>query len=142
MSGMDTSSIDQAYGQLQGEFQDVAKSVQTLAEKLQAAANSGDNNAREWLLDLKQIALDIKDEQVQVNGLLQEIHAYVDQANQHLQQMPQQMPMPSGFGGGMFGGGGPRRGGLFGGMLGGGFGQALEMGAGIGLGEDLINNIF
>jgi uncharacterized protein YhaN len=137
---MDTSTIDQAYGQLQAEFQDVAKSVQALAEKLQAAAGSGDSNAREWLLDLKQIALDVKDEQVQVNELLQAIHAYIDENNQHLQQMPQQMPMP--MGGGMFGGGGPRRGGLFGGLMGGGFGQAMMMGAGIGLGDDLINSIF
>ena len=35
---MDTSTIDQAYGQLQGEFQDVAGSVQALAEKMQTAA--------------------------------------------------------------------------------------------------------
>ncbi len=139
---MDTSTIDQAYGQLQAEFQDVAKSVQTLAEKLQAAAGSGDANAKEWLLDLRQIALDVKDEQVQVNSLLQSIHAYIDENNQHLQQMSQQMPMPQQMGGGFFGGGGPRRGGMFGGLLGGGFGQAMEMGAGIGLGEDLINSIF
>jgi len=37
---------------------------------------------------------------------------------------------------------GGRGGGLFGGLLGGGFGQAMMAGAGIGLGEDLINNIF
>ena len=30
----------------------------------------------------------------------------------------------------------------FGGLLGGEFGRAMEMGAGIGLGEDLINSIF
>ena len=51
--------------------------------------------------------------------------------------MPQQMRGP--MGGGMFGGGG---GGMFGGFLGGGFGRAMEMGAGIGLGEDIINSIF
>ena len=121
---MDTASIDQAYGQLQAEFQDVAKSVQELAGKLQAASAAGNSDAKEWLLDLKQIALDVKDEQVQVNELLQNIHGYVANSNQQLQQMPQQ-------GGGMFGG-----------FLGGGFGRAMEMGAGIGLGEDLINSIF
>jgi hypothetical protein len=62
-----------------------------------------------------------------------------------VQQMPQfQQPQQ---GGGMFGGGGGmfggrRGGGMFGNFLGGGFGQAMEMGAGIGLGEDLINSIF
>jgi hypothetical protein len=38
---MDTATVDQAYAQLQTEFQDVAKSVQALAEKLQAAAGTG-----------------------------------------------------------------------------------------------------
>jgi len=137
---MDTATIDQAYGQLQGEFQDVAKSVQELAGKLQAASQAGNGDAKEWLLDLKQIALDVKDEQVQVNELLQAIHGFVANSNQQLQQQPQQ-------GGGMFGGGGMGgmgggRGGMFGGFLGGGFGRAMEMGAGIGLGEDLINSIF
>lgn len=139
---MDTSTIDQAYGQLQAEFQDVAKSVQALAEKLQTAADGGDQNAKEWLLDLKQVALDVKDEQVQVNTLLQAIHAFIDSSNQQLQQQVQQMPaqqMRGPMGGGMFGGGG---GGMFGSFLGGGFGRAMEMGAGIGLGQDLINNIF
>jgi uncharacterized protein YhaN len=138
---MDTSTIDQAYGQLQAEFQDVAKSVQALAEKLQTAAQGGDENAREWLLDLKQIALDVKDEQVQVNALLQAIHGYIDASNQQVQQMPQQVvqQMPQ-MGGGLFGGRGG--GGMFGNFLGGGFGRAIEMGAGIGLGEDIINSIF
>jgi HSP90 family molecular chaperone len=138
---MDTSTIDQAYGQLQAEFQDVAKSVQALAEKLQAASQGGDQNAKEWLLDLKQIALDVKDEQVQVNALLQAIHSYIDTTNQQVQQAPaqvvQQMPQ---MGGGLFGGG--MGGGMFGNFLGGGFGRAIEMGAGIGLGEDIINSIF
>jgi hypothetical protein len=40
------------------------------------------------------------------------------------------------------GGMGMGGGGMFGGLLGGGFGRAMEMGAGIGLGEDLINSIF
>ena len=135
MRGMDTSSVDQAYGQLQTEFQDVAKSVQTLAEKLQSASQGGDENAKEWLLDLKQIALDIKDEQLQVNTLLQAIHGYVDSSNQQLQQQAQQMPQ-------QMGGGFGRGGGMFGGLLGGGFGRAMEMGAGIGLGDQLINSIF
>jgi hypothetical protein len=138
---MDIASIDQAYGQLQAEFQDVAKSVQELAGKLQAASAAGNSDAKEWLLDLKQIALDVKDEQVQVNELLQNIHGFVANSNQQIQQMPQQQ------GGGMFGGGGMGGGmgggrGMFGGFLGGGFGRAMEMGAGIGLGEDLINSIF
>lgn len=152
---MDSSSIDQAYTQLQTEFQDVATSVEALANKMQTAAQGGDQNATSWMLDLKQIALDVKDEQVQMNNLLQAIHGFVANANQQIQlesqqmQQPvQQQPMGGGmFGGrgGMFGGGGGMLGGgggMFGGFLGGGFGRAMEMGAGIGLGEDLINGLF
>jgi hypothetical protein len=138
---MDTATIDQAYGQLQAEFQDVAKSVQELAGKLQAASQAGNSDAKEWLLDLKQIALDVKDEQVQVNEVLQAIHGFVASSNQQMQQAPQQQGGGGMFGGGM-GGMGGGRGGMFGGFLGGGFGRAMEMGAGIGLGEDLINSIF
>jgi hypothetical protein len=125
---MDTATIDQAYQQLQTEFQDVAKTVQTLAEKLQAAEQAGDANASDWLLDLKQIAMDVKDEQTQANLLLQGIHAYISEV---ASQAPQQGRQPMGMGGGMFGG-----------FLGGGFGRAMEMGAGIGLGQDLIGSIF
>jgi len=67
---MDTSTIDQAYQQLQTEFQELANSIQALAQKLQTAAQSGDTN------------------------------------------------------------------------LNSGFGRAIELGAGVGLGEDLINSIF
>src|ERR1700733_13308924 len=141
---MDTSRIDQTYQQLQTEFQDVANSIQTLAQKLQAAGQAGDTNAREWLLDLKQIPLDVKDEQIQVNGLLQAIHTFVDNSHQQLQQqVPQYQQVqyqPQQMGGGMFGGGGG--GGMVGGLLNSGFGRAMEVGAGIGLGEDLINSIF
>jgi hypothetical protein len=139
---MDTATIDQAYSQLQTNFQDVASAVQTLAAKLQRAADAGDQNARDYLLDLKQVALDIKDEQMQVNNLLTAIHGFVANANQAppvysqppIQQVyPQQPAYPQQQ---------QRRGGMFGNFLGGGFGQAIEMGAGIGLGEDLINSIF
>jgi short chain dehydrogenase len=141
-AGMDTSTIDQAYQQLQTEFQDVANSIQTLAQKLQAASQAGDSNARDWLLDLKQVALDVKDEQMQVNNLLQTIHAWVDNSRQQFQQQYQQMPQPvQQQVPAMYGGGGGR-GGLLGGFLNSGFGRAMEMGAGIGLGEDLINSIF
>jgi hypothetical protein len=137
---MDTATIDQAYSQLQTEFQDVAQTVQTLAQKLQRAVDAGDQNARDWLLDLKQVALDIKDEQMQVNNLLTAIHGFVANANQapppqQVYAQPMQQPMQQAY---------PqqRRGGMFGNFLSGGFGQAMEMGAGIGLGEDLINSIF
>jgi hypothetical protein len=141
---MDTTTIDQAYNQLQTEFQDVAQTVQGLAAKLQRAVDAGDPNAREWLLDLKQVALDIKDEQMQVNNLLTAIHGFVANVNQAPPPPPppayaQQQPYPQQ---GYYPQQQQRGGGMFGGFFNSGFGQAIEMGAGIGLGEDLINSIF
>jgi hypothetical protein len=71
----------------------------------------------------------------------------IDQAYQQLQQQVPQyqqvqyQPMPQQTGGAMFGGGGGG-GGMLGGFLNSGFGRAIELGAGVGIGEDLINSIF
>jgi uncharacterized protein YoxC len=141
---MDTETIDREYEKLQTEFSDVAKTVQGLAEKMQAAEKAGDSNATEWLGDLKQIAQDISDEQSQANTLLQAIHGFVGsvaqaQAEPPTEQQQAAYQQRSGFGG-MMGGG--MMGGPFGGFLGGGFGQAMMMGGGIGLGQSLIASIF
>jgi hypothetical protein len=95
---MDTSTIDQAYQQLQTEFQDVANSIQTLAQKLQAAGSR--------FLSISRCSTG----------------------------------RSSRWTAGMFGGGGG--GGMLGGLLNSGLGRSMEVGAGIGLGEDLINSIF
>jgi hypothetical protein len=111
----------------------VATSVQQLAAKLQAAEQAGNADAREWVLDLKQIALDIKDEQLQVNTLLSAIHSYATAAAAQppppvAYAQPQPVYQPGG--------------GMLSGLLGGGFGRAMEMGAGVGLGQSLISSIF
>jgi uncharacterized protein YoxC len=157
---MDTETIDQEYEKLQTEFQDVAKTVQGLAEKMQAADKAGDSNATEWLADLKQIAEDIGAEQTQANALLQAIHGFISNVAQtqadassqkpplfapgHEPQEEQQQSQPRGgrFGGGMLGGGMLGGGPMMGGYFGGGFARAMEMGAGIGLGQSLIGSIF
>ena len=74
---MDATAIDQEFEQLQTEFQDVAKTVQGLAEKMQAAEKAGDGNATEWLAELKHVAQDIDDEQEQVKKLLLAVHEFV-----------------------------------------------------------------
>lgn len=157
---MDTSTIDQEFGQLQAEFQDVAKTVQALATKMQAAEKAGDANATEWLNDLKQVAQDIDAEQTQVKTLLLAIHGFIDEMAQSSapaaddkpplyapgheppadataqQPSPQQHGMLGGMLGGMMGGG------MLGGYYGGGFGRAMEMGMAMNLGANLVNSIF
>jgi ABC-type transporter Mla subunit MlaD len=150
---VDIETIDQNYQQLQQQSQQTVQAISALAQKLQAAANAGDQNAREWLLDLKGITLGFQQEQNQVSLLLQAIHNYVANQTQQqppvyqqqppvYQQQPPQYQQPqyqyqqpvyqSGWGGG----------GGFGGFLNSGFGQAIATGAGFAIGEDIINDIF
>jgi len=138
---MDIQTIDSQYNQLQSQAQQTMMELQALARKLQGAAQAGDQNAREWFLDLKSIALAIQAEQNQVTNLLQALHGFV--ANQ-AQQMPQSpwgnapaypaQPAYPAY---------PQQsGGILGGFLNSGFGRALEMGAGFGIGEEIIDKIF
>ena len=85
---MDTQTIDQEYEKLQGEFADVAKTVQGLAEKLQAAQKAGDGNAGEWLADLKQIAQDVSVEETRATVLLQAIHGFISNIAQAQAEAP------------------------------------------------------
>ena len=153
---MDPQTVDQNYAQLQQQGQQTASLIQTLAGKLQTAAAAGDSNAREWMLDLKEITLGVQQEEGQVSLLLQSIHSMVDnhvqstgqpgyqqqgyqQQPQYQQQGYQQGYQQPGYQqqGGMGGGGG-----MLQSFLGGGFGRAIVSGAGFGIGDDIINKIF
>ena len=96
---MDPQTVDQNYAQLQQQGQQTAALIQTLAGKLQAAAAAGDTNAREWMLDLKEVALGVQQEEGQVSLLLQSIHSMVDNHVQSAgqpgyQQQGYQQPQP------------------------------------------------
>jgi hypothetical protein len=151
---VDPETVDQNYAQLQQQGQQTAALIQTLAGKLQAAAAAGDSNAREWMLDLKEITLGVQQEEGQVSLLLQSIHSMVDnhvQAAPQYQQPEYQQPQYQGQpqyqqpqyqgqyqqGAGAMGGGGTLQR-----FLGGGFGRAIVTGAGFGIGDDIINKIF
>ncbi len=152
---MDPQTVDQSYAQLQQQAQQTTSLIQALAGKLQAAAAAGDTNAREWMLDLKEITLGVQQEEGQVQLLRQSIHSMVDnhvqnmgqpsyqqpQYQQPQYQQPQyqqqyQQPQYQQNVGGMGGGGMLQQ------FLGGGFGRAIVSGAGFGIGDDIINKIF
>jgi hypothetical protein len=161
---MDIQTIDSQYAQLQSQAQQTIQELKDLAVKLQAAAGAGDTNAREWLLDLKSIAIAIQSEQNQVTNLLQAIHNFADSHAQAPQQLPQSVPgypppqqMPYGQQGypppqgypqggypnqGGYGGYPQQQGGFLGELMNSGFGRAIIGGAGFGIGDDLINKIF
>ncbi|MEU0498345.1 hypothetical protein [Mycobacterium sp. NPDC006124] len=147
------ATVDQRFGELQRRTQQTAGLVAALAGKLSRA--EGDPNAREWSLDLREIALALRDEQSTTTELLQAIHAVVDghvqqasaaapppvqpnyrqpQYQQPQQWQPRYAPQyqsPPAQGGGTL-----QR------FLGGRFGQAIVTGAGIGIGDDIVNGIF
>ena len=149
---MDVETIDRAYNQLDNQSQQTIQALTALAQKLQVAVQAGDQNAREWMLDLKEIAVGIKEEQNQVTALLQALHGFAATQLQSpitptypqapyqpapFQQAPYQpvspqYPQPSYSGGG----------GMLQRFLSGGFGQAIAAGAGFGIGDDLINHLF
>jgi len=75
---VDTDTVDRQFNALQQQAQQTGSLIAALAGKLSTAAAAGDPNAREWGLDLKEIALAIRDEQSTTTELLQAIHALID----------------------------------------------------------------
>ncbi|MGH7038158.1 MAG: hypothetical protein ACREE4_12380 [Stellaceae bacterium] len=142
---MNIQVIDQAYQQLQNQSQGTVQEITALANKLQSAAQTGNLDAREWLLDLKSIALAMQAEQNQVGLLLQALHGFVANPPAPMPAPGPWAQQPAAAPAAQPGYGQPQSGGI-GGMLGGflnsGFGRAIEMGAGFGIGDDLINKIF
>jgi hypothetical protein len=143
---VDPETVDQNYAQLQQQAQQTAAQIQGLASKLQAAAAAGDPNAREWMLDLKEITLGVQQEQGQVSLLLQSIHSMV---NNHVQTMAQPQYQQPGYQQPGYQQPGYQQpqyqqgsGGMLQQFLGGGFGRAIVSGAGFGIGDDIINKIF
>ena len=142
---VDTETVDRQFNALQQQAQQTGTLIQTLAGKLSTATAAGDPNAREWALDLKEIALAIRDEQSTTSELLQAIHALVDNHVAAEPSAPPYYPPPAQYAQPPqyqpqyqqpAGGGTLQR------FLGGRFGQAIVTGAGIGIGDDIVNSIF
>jgi hypothetical protein len=135
---VDIQTIDQQYNQLQQEAQQVAQGIQVLAQKLKAASDNGDQNAREYLLDLRELAMNIQQEQQQVMAVMQAVHQAMQNQGQQPGWQPgyPQTPQPS------YGQPQQQGGGFLSEFLNSGFGRAIEMGAGFGIGDDLINKLF
>jgi hypothetical protein len=157
---VDTQTVDQRFGELQQQGDQTAALIKALATKLSAAAD--DVRTREWALDLREIALAVRDEQNTTTELLQAIHALVDghvqqeaaplavqsappvtyvQPTQY-QPVPQYQPEPQYQGGYQPQYQQAQSGGTLQRFLGGRFGQAIVSGAGFGIGDDLVNNLF
>ena len=137
---MNIATVEQHYNQLQQEAQGVSQSLQALAVKLKAAADSGNTDAREWLLDLRELAINTQQEQQQTMTLMQSVNQAVqnDLQGQGSQWQPSFPQTPNaGFVPQQ-----PQSGGFLNSLEHSGFDQAMMMGAGFGIGDELINSIF
>ena len=152
---MDVATIDQQYQLLEQEGSQLGQLIDVLASKMQG---SGDDRTKEWLLDLKSIALQMQQEQLQVQSLLQALHGFVVNTlqpppapsyeppvapppqYQAAQPASYAAPPASSFGQG------PQRAGVLSRFTGSNFGQSMSsgvgMGVGFGLADSLINSIF
>ena len=131
---MEHDRVDREYERLQEQARRTADLIRALNEKVGARAAQGDAMAREWSLDLREVALAVRDEEQQMKTLLNAMDELADQqANEIARRQSYERPVYYDRG---------YRGGYGGGFFGGGFGQALAMGAGFGLGEEIIEDIF
>jgi hypothetical protein len=138
---VDVATIDQEYAQLQQESLQLTQTIQSFAQKLQTAGDAGDAQAKEWILDLKSIALSIQQEQLQTQALLQALHDFSVNTLQQQQPAVQQPAATTAPATEPASGGG-----LLSHFRGSGFGQAMTQGAGIGVGfglaDSVINSLF
>jgi hypothetical protein len=135
-------TIDSEYAKLEQEVQATGQAIEAMSQKLQPAASAGDANAREWLLDLKSIALQVQQDHLQMQALMQAMHDFTvshlsDPGGGYGQQgQPAYAPQPAYAMQQPMGGGG-----ILSRFMGGGFGRAIVTGAGFGIGDDIINAI-
>jgi hypothetical protein len=73
---MDPDMIDAEYEKLLQETAQTSQSIADLSSRLLAASQAGDPNAAQWLSELQVIAGQVRDEQVQVQSLLQAMHGF------------------------------------------------------------------
>ncbi|EHH69256.1 hypothetical protein [Gluconobacter morbifer] len=138
---MDVQTIEQTYNQLQQQAQQSAQALQALGTKMQAAAQGGDMQAREWSLDLRELALSFQAEQQEVTNLLQQLHAALANA---------QTPQPQNYTPAPYEARPPvqavepqqQSDNFVNNILNSGFARSVEAGAGFSIGNDLIKEIF
>jgi len=134
-------TIDSEYANLKQQADAVTQAISDFSQKLQTAAGTGDTAAQQWLLDLKSLALEVQQEQLQTQALLQAMHDFTVShlsgatGPQYGAPQPQYAPQPSYN----YQQGGA--GGIFSRFMSGGFGRAIVTGAGFGIGDDIINRI-
>ncbi|HZD90735.1 MAG TPA: hypothetical protein VE224_11575 [Pseudolabrys sp.] len=129
---MDYQTAENQVAQLQTQADQVSQGVKGLADKLQGKI-SDPALARELTLDLREAALAIQKQNQSTLMLVEQMAQYIHSLETHVNTAPQPGFQTRGWASRPFGGGG----GFMGNVM-----SGLGMGAGFGLANDLVGDLF
>lgn len=126
---MDYNQAEQQIVQIQQQSQEAKNRLQQFAQKLGSVIGDNDK-ARDLVMDLREIALGIQQQQQQTLFIVQQMGQHIQQLEQAVEAHPPaaQYTQPRGWNAG---------GGFLSNLT-----TGLGLGAGIGIGEDIANDIF
>ncbi len=130
---MDYQTAENQAVQLQNQANQVGQNVKALADKLQAKLSDA-GLSRELLLDLREIALSIQQQNQSAVTLIQQMAEYIHGLETHIDSQPQQNYQTRGWSSQPYAG---SSGGFLGNVM-----SGLGMGAGFGIASDLVGSIF
>ena len=130
---MDYQTAENQAVQLQSQANQVAESVKDLGAKLQAKLTD-QTLARELMLDLRETAVAIQQQNQSALMLIQQMAEYIHGLESHLNAQPQTTYPTRGWSAQPYAGTG---GGFMGNVM-----SGLGMGAGFGLASDLVGSLF
>lgn len=131
---MDFQMADQQALQIRDQSEQTLQKMQKLAQQLRTDAKD-ETTGRELAMDLREIAMQIQSSQQSTLMLLQQMGQYIHTLEGQLQSHSQPTVLPRGWFGN--GGGYGSGGGFMSNLI-----SGLGMGAGFGLAEDAVNDLF
>ena len=129
---MDYSDATNQITQIEQQTQQLAQQFQSLGQTLNSKAPDP-ATGKEWLLDLKQIALNVQSQNQQLVAMVNQMAEHMHNLEQQLDTHPNPTMQARGWGNQMA----PRGGGFWGNVT-----SGLGMGAGFGVANALIGGIF
>lgn len=129
---MDYQSAENQIATLHQQADQTVQTISTLASKLQTKISDADL-ARELTLDLREAALAIQQQNQSASMLIEQMAEYIHTLESHVNTQPQPTFQTRGWSSGPWGGGG----GFMSNLV-----SGLGMGAGFGLANDLVGDIF
>jgi hypothetical protein len=134
---MDYQTAENQALQLQQQAFQVSQELKSLADKLQARIPDP-NLSRELMLDLRQVAMAIQQQNQSALALIQQMAQYIHSLESNLGAMPQAPMQPRGWAEQPY----AYNSGGFMGNVASSLGTGLGLGAGFGLGEEIVDSIF